>query len=52
MPRIRSSRRPVGKKKTRGFHPGEDWLSVILAFILILLCVIGVLGPKGLPIPF
>ncbi len=30
----------------------EDWLSVILAFLLILLAVIGVIGKTGLNITF
>lgn len=34
------------------FHINEDWLAVILAFVLILLAVIGVLGKNGLAISF
>jgi hypothetical protein len=30
----------------------EDWLSVILAFVLILLAAIGVLGENGINIKF
>jgi hypothetical protein len=30
----------------------EDWLAVILAFLLILLATIGVLGKSGIPISF
>ena len=30
----------------------EDWLAVALAFLLILLAAIGVLGKNGLSIPF
>jgi hypothetical protein len=30
----------------------EDWLSVILAFVIILLAAIGLLGPNGLHIRF
>ena len=30
----------------------EDWLAVILAFVLILLAAIGLLGKTGLPITF
>jgi len=30
----------------------EDWLAVILAFLLILLSVIGVLGKTGISITF
>jgi len=34
------------------FQLSEDWWSVIIAFILILLAVMGFLGPHGLPITF
>jgi hypothetical protein len=30
----------------------EDWLAVLLAFGLILLAALGLLGPAGLPITF
>ncbi len=30
----------------------EDWLAVILAFLLILLAAVGVLGKNGIPISF
>ncbi len=30
----------------------EDWLAVIVAFILIVLAAIGVLGPNGINIRF
>jgi hypothetical protein len=30
----------------------EDWLAVILAFVLILLAAVGLLGKTGLPITF
>ncbi len=30
----------------------EDWLAVILAFVLILLAALGLLGEGGLVIPF
>ncbi len=30
----------------------EDWLAVIIAFLLILLSVVGLLGPQGLKIIF
>jgi len=30
----------------------EDWLAVILAFLLILLATIGVIGKNGIPIGF
>ena len=40
-------------KKTENRKPlSEDWLAVIIAFGLILLAVIGVLGEKGLMIKF
>ncbi|HTX90208.1 MAG TPA: hypothetical protein VMC09_03240 [Anaerolineales bacterium] len=34
------------------FHLSEDWWAVIVAFILILLAVIGILGKHGLNIIF
>lgn len=34
------------------FRLNEDWLSVILAFLLILLSAIGILGKNGIPITF
>lgn len=34
------------------YYLSEDWFSVLLAFLLILLAVIGVLGENGLPIVF
>jgi hypothetical protein len=30
----------------------EDWLAVLLAFILIVLAALGLLGQNGLPITF
>jgi hypothetical protein len=30
----------------------EDWLAVLLAFLVILLCTIGIFGPQGWPISF
>ena len=36
----------------RKFHLNEDWWAVILAFVLILLAVVGVLGANGLNITF
>lgn len=30
----------------------EDWLAVLIAFALIALAALGVLGPAGLPITF
>jgi hypothetical protein len=34
----------------RGFN--EDWLAVLLAFLVILLSTIGIFGPQGWPISF
>ena len=36
----------------KSFQLTEDWWSVIIAFILILLAAIGLFGPNGLPITF
>ncbi len=36
-------------------HPftlSEDWLAVLIAFLIVLFSVIGLLGPNGLKIPF
>jgi len=41
----------MDKKKTN-FSLGEDWLAVIVAFLIILLTTVGWLGEKGLFIPF
>ncbi len=41
---------PDTPKKT--FAVNEDWLSVILAFLLILLAALGILGKSGLNITF
>jgi hypothetical protein len=30
----------------------EDWLAVIIAFVLILLAAVGLLGKTGLPVTF
>ena len=30
----------------------EDWLAVLIAFLLILLAGVGLLGPNGINIPF
>jgi hypothetical protein len=30
----------------------EDWLAVLIAFVLIALAAVGVIGPAGLPITF
>jgi len=34
------------------FTVNEDWLSVFIAFFLILLSIIGLLGPNGIKISF
>lgn len=34
------------------FKLTEDWLAVLIAFALILLATVGVLGKNGLPISF
>jgi hypothetical protein len=41
---------PTPPRKT--FQLTEDWWSVVIAFILIVLAVIGLLGPNGLPVTF
>jgi hypothetical protein len=43
---------PAPQSQQKGFNLSEDWLSVILAFLLILLAAIGVLGKTGIPISF
>jgi hypothetical protein len=39
-------------KQRSSFSLNEDWLSVLLAFLLILLAVIGILGEHGIKISF
>jgi len=39
-------------EKTKGLKLNEDWLAVILAFTLIVLSVLGILGKNGLLITF
>ena len=39
-------------KQSHRFTLNEDWLAVLIAFFLILLSVIGLLGPNGLKIVF
>jgi hypothetical protein len=34
------------------FKLNEDWLAVLIAFTLIVLATVGVLGKNGLPISF
>ncbi len=34
------------------FKLNEDWLAVLLAFLLILLATLGVIGKNGIPIAF
>jgi hypothetical protein len=33
-------------------HYNEDWFAVLLAFVLILLAAVGILGKNGIPISF
>jgi hypothetical protein len=44
--------RKESNRQRAGFFLTEDWLSVLLAFLLILLSVIGVLGKNGINITF
>lgn len=39
-------------QKKNAFTLNEDWLSVLLAFLLILFSVLGVLGESGIQINF
>ena len=39
-------------KQRADFSLNEDWLAVLLAFLLILLSVIGILGKNGINIIF
>ena len=39
-------------KEHNKFIVSEDWWAVIVAFILILLAAVGLLGKGGLPITF
>ncbi len=34
------------------FSLSEDWLAVLIAFVIIVLSVAGVLGPAGIPVGF
>lgn len=52
---------PPGTKQTRDDKPvpranliplSEDWLAVIIAFVLIVLSAIGLLGPHGIKVVF
>lgn len=45
-----SDKNPI-KPQVR-FSLNEDWLSVLLAFLLILLAAVGVLGETGIKIGF
>ena len=40
------------KKQPPVLNISEDWWAVILAFLVILLSVIGILGKNGIPISF
>ena len=42
----------IMSKERPKLNISEDWLAVILAFVLILLAAIGLLGKTGLPITF
>jgi hypothetical protein len=46
---MRKHRHPE-KNKTHSIN--EDWLAVFLAFLIILLSAIGLLGPNGLNLTF
>lgn len=39
-------------KQASRFSLNEDWLALIIAFVVILLSIIGLLGPNGLKIVF
>jgi hypothetical protein len=45
-------RKRKSTKKAAGWSLNEDWLAVGLAFLLILLAAIGILGQNGLSISF
>lgn len=38
--------------KNSAFSLSEDWWAVIVAFLIILLSALGVLGKQGISIPF
>lgn len=42
----------MAEQQNRGFQLSEDWLAVVVAFALIVLAAIGVLGEGGLNITF
>ena len=42
---------PEPKQRSR-FTLSEDWLAVVIAFLVILLTVIGLLGPNGIKVAF
>lgn len=39
-------------EKNSRFSVHEDWVSVLIAFVLLLLAVIGVLGETGIQVKF
>jgi hypothetical protein len=43
---------PKPVNEPAGIRLGEDWLAVILAFLLILLSAIGILGKSGFHVSF
>ena len=45
-----SNPKPVPEK--RSAHLSEDWLSLIIAFALIVLATLGILGGSGIPVLF
>lgn len=45
-----SFQKPVQKKHSRKIN--EDWLSLIIAFTLIFLATLGILGGNGFPVSF
>lgn len=47
-----SNEKPVEGESEARPRLTEDWLAVILAFLIILLSAIGVLGENGLVIPY
>lgn len=46
------SNSPIPSKPSRSFNLSEDWLSVLLALLIIFLATVGLLGPNGIHITF
>jgi hypothetical protein len=40
------------EKQPQTFRLSEDWLSIILAFLIIILSALGILGKNGIQITF